>query len=127
MPTFQLLHGERTDAQDLELLGRLMVSAWRTDGAFFVAINEELVQLLGEAFSTSKDFMDQSLASKKRCVSELSFSGYFSGLEYDVHPTDVVTTAKTPSVGGAAAAAPPSNNTGHLNPIIKPEFYAERV
>lgn len=78
--TFHLPDLISESADDIAL-GKAMIEAWRSDGIFQVAATEEQDRALLNALQASKDFFSLRPASKRRRVSDLSYSGYVASGE----------------------------------------------
>ena len=62
-------------------LANEMIRAWRTDGIFQIATSPAQQELTAAAFEASRRFFRMPLASKARCISDLSYSGYIASGE----------------------------------------------
>lgn len=69
--------GSQTDIE----LADSIIHAWRTDGIFQVAANEQDDSKTQKAFDASRSFFSLPLAEKKLCVSDLTYSGYIASGE----------------------------------------------
>jgi isopenicillin N synthase-like dioxygenase len=70
-----------TGTQAQRDLGRDMIDAWRSDGIFQIATSPPQQELTAQAFDASRRFFGMPLASKARCISDLSYSGYIASGE----------------------------------------------
>jgi isopenicillin N synthase-like dioxygenase len=80
LQTFTLPDTVTGSTSDIELAHRL-IDAWRTDGIFQVAADEEQDRKTQVAFEASKRFFRLPQQAKAQCVSDLSYSGYIASGE----------------------------------------------
>ncbi|WP_055324506.1 2OG-Fe(II) oxygenase family protein [Ralstonia solanacearum] len=62
-------------------LGQDMVAAWRADGIFQIALSTPQQHTTDEAFAQSRRFFELDFETKRRHVSELTYSGYIASRE----------------------------------------------
>ena len=62
-------------------LARQLINAWRSDGIFQVATNDEQDRKTQAAFESSKRFFRLPQSVKAQCVSDLTYSGYIASGE----------------------------------------------
>lgn len=80
LQTFTLPDAVTGSASDIELALRL-IDAWRTDGIFQVAADDEQDRKTQAAFEASRGFFRLPLQAKAQCVSDQSYSGYIASGE----------------------------------------------
>src|SRR5262249_24857800 len=69
------------------------IHAWRTDGIFQVAMSAEQDEKSKRAFESNRRFFGMHMATKTRCVSDLTYSGYIaSGEEITAGEADLSET-----------------------------------
>ncbi|AGC47200.1 2OG-Fe(II) oxygenase [Myxococcus stipitatus DSM 14675] len=89
LETFQLPQSVSGREADIAL-GLTMVRAWRRDGIFQVRMSPAQAEKSQRAFELSRHFFRQSLETKARCVSDLTYSGYIaSGQELTASEADL--------------------------------------
>ncbi len=62
-------------------LGRDMVAAWRADGIFQIALSTPQQHTTDQAFAQSRQFFELDFETKRRHVSEFTYSGYIASRE----------------------------------------------
>ncbi len=80
LQTFELPTEVTGSTADI-LLGRALIKAWQKDGIFQIKTDSEQDRTTQEAMAASKQFCQQPLAFKSRCVSDLTYSGYVASGE----------------------------------------------
>jgi 2-oxoglutarate dioxygenase / 2-oxoglutarate/L-arginine monooxygenase/decarboxylase len=80
LQTFCLPESITGSPLDIELAGE-MIKAWRTDGILQVATGAVQDRRMHRAMEASKRFYRLSLAEKSRCISDLTYSGYYASGE----------------------------------------------
>jgi isopenicillin N synthase-like dioxygenase len=78
--TFHLPSSVTGTSTDLDL-ARAIIETWRTDGIFQVATSPSQHARTEDAFEASRRFFQMPMASKARCISDLSYAGYIASGE----------------------------------------------